>query len=317
MWTGGQLKKIVFIGDVQLDDRTPRMRKDDYCLAIIKKLNWIFQWCVHNKIDRIYFLGDLFNRKEVGGRARNLLIRLFKKFHDQDGFPDCYITIGNHDTSNDLNNLKTSTLWTLIQIGYLKYTEYDPEFRVAFVHNYVKVDRDITEKGLHHKDALIWSVHASLYPNEYEYALNFNDIDITGPAKLFVCGHIHSSYTCKRKDGRILINPGHIGRNAYNETIPGHKVQILYVEHDGENILKKQLVPVETALDYKEVFDIERINLQAHIKDQVKKIVHDNSSVDTYEGIHDIDTVIEFAKKTIKNKNVVELITKFLGEANS
>ena len=306
--------KLAFIGDVHLDDKTPGTRSDDYCLTVIKKLDWIFNWCLNNDVDKIILLGDLFHRREVGGRARNLCLRVFKKYYNKPGFPPVIATVGNHDTGNDLNNLKRTTLWTLVIGGYIKTMEYDPDSKVAFLHHHVHVDEEIKNNGLHHDEALIWSSHASIYTSAYKYAVDFHALDITGPCQLVVTGHVHATYSCKRRDGKMLINPGHIGRNAFLAQTPKHPIQFLVVEHDGSKILSTEYIPIEIAKNYEEVFNLEKINTQKNIRKKVKSLVAQGIS-GTLEGFS-VDAIMKLAKQQIKSKSVLELIYKYLGAAH-
>lgn len=122
--------KIAFIGDAHIDDRKPLSRIDDYTVSVARKVDWALTWCRDNNVDKIVFLGDIFSRKDPGGRSRNMLIKIFKKHYAAENPIEVWTTIGNHDTSNDTANIKTSTLWTLIEVGYLKYGEYDPESKI-------------------------------------------------------------------------------------------------------------------------------------------------------------------------------------------
>lgn len=305
--------KIVFIGDVQLDDRPPKTRIDDYCMEVLRNLNYIFQWCCDNEVTHLVFLGDLLNRKEVGGRARNLLLKLFTKYRQKPEFPKVLFTVGNHDTGNDVHNIKNTTLWSFVEIGYGTVTDYDPETKIAFKHHHVHVDSEIQEHGLIHPEALIWSVHASLYPTQYQYAMDFHEIKVSDPAELVVCGHIHSIYTCKRKsDKKLLVNPGHIGRNAYVPQIRDNPVQFLVVEHDGTVIHTCFFEPVKNAKKYDEIFDLEKIEFQKKVKKQVSAIIQqtNNGDMETFA----VSDVLDLARKQIKDLEVIELLVKYFGE---
>ena len=259
--------KLAFIGDIHIDDRQPKFRSDDYCLSIAKKLNWALTWCRENGVDKIILLGDVFNKKEVGGRARNLTIKVFQNHISTPNYPEILCTIGNHDTGNDMINFKNTTLYTLSQCGFItipRSPNYDPESMVAFVHHTLKIDDEIKETGLIHPEALIWSVHASLYHQPSQYGIDFNNIEMHGPAKLVVCGHIHSSYQCMRNDGRQLINPGPITRNAYTAGIRNQKIQMLIIEHDRKSITNKKFIQIPHA-DVDEVFHVEKIEMQKNI----------------------------------------------------
>jgi predicted phosphodiesterase len=306
--------KLAFIGDVHLDDKNPRMRMDDYCVSIIKKLDYVLTWCRDNQVDKIILLGDLFHKSNVGGKARNLCVKLMKKHYAHPGAPQIYATIGNHDTGNDVHNIKSTTLWTLVQIGYVTICDYDPESRVAFKHHHVHIDEELEKTGLNHDEALIWSVHATITPTQRTYPVYFGNMPISGPSKLVICGHVHATYSSKRPDNRILINPGNIGRNKFLAQVPNQPVQFLVVEHDNINIGKMQYIDIETAQPYDKVFNLEKINTRKKILQQVRDLVllSDSGEIESYT----FSAIIELAKKQISSESVIELIAKYLGEAN-
>jgi predicted phosphodiesterase len=306
--------KLAFIGDIHLDDKNPGSRIDNYCVAVIKKLDWVFNWCREHEVDKIILLGDLFHRRDVGGRARNLCVKLMQKHYSFPGAPEILATIGNHDTGNDSANLKSTTLWTFVQVGYIKICDYDEASRVAFKHHEVYVEEDIVKNGLSHPDALIWSAHAYIMPAANKFAISFDDIAIDGPAKAIICGHVHATYSAKRQDGKILINPGNVGRNAYLNLVKTQPVQFLVIEHDNTNITGMEYIDIEAALPYDRVFNIDKIKKQAKIRNQVRDLVSTGDGVDI--DIYSLDAIIELAKKQISKQSVVDLIAKYLGEAH-
>ena len=307
--------KLAFIGDIHIDDKQPKFRSDDYCQTIAKKLNWALTWCRENNVDKVILLGDVFNKKEVGGRARNLTIQVFKKHISAPNAPEILCTIGNHDTGNDMINFKNTTLFTLSQVGFLtikRNPAYDPESMVAFGHHTVKIDQEISENGLMHPEALIWALHAAVYYQPSQYGIDFNHIEINGPAKLLVCGHIHSAYQCRRSDGIELINPGPIARTAFTPGVRNQKIQMLVVEHDRKSIIKKDFIDIPY-MDVNDVFHIEKIQMQKSIKKQVKSLIEttDDYDIDTF-SVHNI---IDLAKKQKLSADSIELITKYLVDA--
>ena len=63
--------KILFIGDNHVDDQKPINRKDDYLAATIDELRESLEIAIAEKVDAAVLLGDLFNRIQPGGEARN------------------------------------------------------------------------------------------------------------------------------------------------------------------------------------------------------------------------------------------------------
>ena len=307
--------KLAFIGDIHMDDRQPKFRSDDYCLSIAKKLNWAFTWCRENNVDKIILLGDVFHKKEVGGRARNLTIKVFKNHINTPNAPEILCTIGNHDTGNDMVNFKNTTLYTLSQVGFLTIKQnpnYDPESMVAFGHHTVDLDQQIIDNGLMHPEALIWSLHATVYHQPSQYGIDFNTIQIEGPAKLIVCGHIHAFYQATRTDGIQLINPGPISRMAFTPGIKNQKIQMLIVEHDRKTILNKQFVDIpHDSVD--DDFHIEKIQMQKNITKHVNQLVFPSGNYAL--EVFNIHNIIELAKTQKLSTNAIELITQYLVDA--
>ena len=240
---------------------------------------------------------------------------MFKNHINTPNAPEILCTIGNHDTGNDMVNFKNTTLYTLSQVGFLTIKQnpnYDPESMVAFGHHTVDLDQQIIDNGLMHPEALIWSLHATVYHQPSQYGIDFNTIQIEGPAKLIVCGHIHAFYQATRTDGIQLINPGPISRMAFTPGIKNQKIQMLIVEHDRKTILNKQFVDIpHDSVD--DVFHIEKIQMQKNITKHVNQLVFPSGNYAL--EVFNIHNIIELAKTQKLSTNAIELITQYLVDA--
>jgi DNA repair exonuclease SbcCD nuclease subunit len=306
--------KVAFFGDCHINTRNPGLRIDDYCLTIIKKLHEGLTWCrEQSDIDGIVLLGDLFHIREPGGRARNLTIKILKKHLDLGG-QKIYSCVGNHDTSNDHHTLERSALWSLHESGLIKICDYIPKLKIALKHHTVTVDNEIKNDGLSHDKALIWATHASIFPSQFGRFVDFNQINITGPCKLIVTGHIHDSYRVKREDGIKLINPGSIAREKLDDKTPEHKVRFLVVDYDDKKINSAKYIPLKYK-PFEEVFDIDKAEHRKLLSKNIEEIViHDNSR--EYEGLTP-NAIVELAKSEDFSDGVIKIIHKYIGEAHA
>ena len=69
------MKKVLFIGDNHISDKTPENRSDDYLTATINKLKECVEIAEELKVDALVFLGDFFDRRVEGPTAVNASIK--------------------------------------------------------------------------------------------------------------------------------------------------------------------------------------------------------------------------------------------------
>ncbi len=102
--------KIMFIGDIHLQDNAPRSRTDNYFESIILKLDWAFSQC-----DYLICTGDVFNVPRATEECKNVLVRLVKKHNKP-----LYTIWGNHDIHNmNMGTRSKTSLDLLMETGHV------------------------------------------------------------------------------------------------------------------------------------------------------------------------------------------------------
>lgn len=308
-------KKILWIGDLHADDRTPSSRSDDYMLAILDKLGEIIKIAIKRKIDAIVFVGDIFNRMEVGGRCRNAIIAALMPLQ---GKIPCYVVIGNHDVKSALINIPNSAMGTLIESGVVIYTDQAEDLGIRFGHYKPGIEDDLRNGIYEREECFVWAFHAniSVTPMVFDHIL-FNEVKLNSSCKLVVGGHLHREMTDEHNDV-LFINPGSVCRNEMSEYHLTHMPGVLYTEYvPYETILKTEIIKLKSALSADEVFRIEevqaekdnKIDMQQYMK-QISRLsawsIGGDKSVSLRQSgqLKKIDTdVIELAVKTVEEVN--------------
>ena len=254
--------RVLFVGDNHCDSNTPPSRSDNYCLATTQELQESLEIARDRKCDAVVLLGDVFNRMEVGGESRNLVLRTLKKGNGGAQWPfPIYVVVGNHDIAHDPANLDKSALGTIIEADLVQKVDYAEDLGIAFGHFVPHIEQQIEEGMLMKVPALIWAVHASITTqNIFGKYILFEKVPLSKKTRLVVAGHIHFPMEQTRQDGARFINPGNVGRNAATKENMSRAIQVLLVdyERDGSRI-DTELIPLASALPSNQIFHVQRI----------------------------------------------------------
>jgi DNA repair exonuclease SbcCD nuclease subunit len=309
-------KKVLFIGDVQADDRTPSSRKDDYLLSILDKINECVNIAKAKKVDALVLLGDLFDRMDPPGRCRNSVLSIFYKAKDY--FP-IYAVIGNHDIKSSMPNLPNSALGTFIETDIFKYTDYEPELGIGFGHYTSTIEDDLKNGVYSDKPYFIWAIHANIstMTMPYEHVI-FSSLKWHPNCKMVVSGHLHREMA-DNYNGVFFSNPGPIGRDELNEYTLVHKPGVLYVEYEpyGE-ITHIETIKLKNVLPASDVFKIEEAQEKKHKNVETEKYMQQISKMTFWTaGPNKYESIRESAKLKNVDPVVVELVIETLKEVNS
>jgi predicted phosphodiesterase len=254
--------RVLFVGDNHCDSNTPPSRSDNYCLATAQELRESLEIARDRQCDAVVLLGDVFNRMEVGGESRNMVLRTLKKGNNGASWPfPIYVVVGNHDIAHDPANLEKSALGTIIESDLVQKVDYAENLGIAFGHFVPNIEQQIEAGMLMKVPALIWAVHASITTRPiFGKYIFFNNVPLSKKTRLVVAGHIHFPMDQVRPDGVRFINPGNVGRNAATKENMSREIQVLLVdyERDGSRI-DTELIPLASALPADQIFHIQRI----------------------------------------------------------
>lgn len=312
-----QSVRLLFVGDIHADERTPTSRKDDYLVAILTKLREIAQIAKEKKVDGIIFLGDIFNRMEVSGKCRNAIISLLMGINNN---IKLYTVIGNHDVKSTVHNIPNSAIGTLIETGVVSYLHEIPEWSIGFGHYTPQIELALSEGQYEDQDNTIMVFHANIadIPMMFEHVL-FEDVKVHANCKLVVGGHLHRKMTSKNNDGVIFVNPGSICRNELSEYHMNHSPEVYYVEYipNGE-IVASEFIPLESVVPAKDIFRIEEAQTKKDDKIDIRNFILQITSMNTWNTNDDKYTSLRNAGeiKQIESE-VVELVIKAIQEVNS
>lgn len=312
--------KVLFVGDNHICSKTPANRTDNYCEATLNKLNDCIEIGKQKKVDAIVLLGDLFERREEGSEAITGTVKILAQKRD---FP-VYIIVGNHDIASSFP-LEKSSLGIIVEAGLLIKEDYVPELGIAFAHFTPTLDEDIKNGFLTNIPAPIWACHASLsdVANRFEeFTFLFKDTPLHEKTKVVISGHIHHPMRQQRKDGKLFINPGAIGRRSANKDNLDRDLSVLLLEYDLEgNIFNEEYLPLPSSRPSSEVFNVAALETEKLKKDNVKQftkkialIANNNWSYTTIDdkliALKEIaltekieENVIDYALKAIKFVN--------------
>lgn len=302
------MKKVLFVGDNHIDDKQPENRSDNYLEATLNKLKECLTIAEEEKFDAIVFLGDIFDRREVGPLARNGTMKILL---NQDSgkpwsFPK-YVVVGNHDIQSS-HPLENSSLGTLIHCGALIKTDYEPQLGIAFAHFHNDLDKEITNGFLTTNSAIIWACHASIYNESTSYdssVIVFDTLPLHPNNSIVISGHIHKPMEVLREDGKIFVNPGCIGRRSANKDNFDRDLKVFALEYelDGK-LLKKEYIHLLSAKNHTEVFKLDEIiEKKTQVKEAQEFIKH----------VSDIQAK-NWINKTIEDK--IQILTSYGEEKN-
>jgi DNA repair exonuclease SbcCD nuclease subunit len=203
---------INIVGDLHLDDRTPRSRVDDYTVAQLYKLDYIL-----SSAPMTIFLGDIFNKPGINFITFYQILTLIQK-HKAQGKRILTI-IGNHDIYNMCENTLPKTALGLLQaIGLIEIITSDLTVDNLYINTIplvFNVNKDVLKSyegdkisvllGHHFYQSIISPTHC--FTKEMLVDLNY---------KYIFLGHDHQPYEPDyiEKSGTTVFRPGSIMRNA-------------------------------------------------------------------------------------------------------
>lgn len=306
-------KRFLVIGDNHLDSNTPTSRLDNYMEAGLMELQEILRIAKAAKVDFCVFLGDIFNRIEVGGKCRNRALEILASDNGEPWNFEKYLVIGNHDIAHNPNNLEKSAAQTLISAGVLKCYDTIPDLPVRFWHFTPDLDAKLSEGILDSYDEKIMFLHASITdkPLIFEHVL-FEDLKVNPNTKLIFSGHIHKKMTAE-KDGVKFFNPGSVGRPEISADYEKNKVSVLLCQYDFDtDVFKTKEVELKYSLAYDIIFDLDA-NKKKKIENKNTELFIDeitNVSMESEISSNIIEDLILFANKGNVDKKISDMAVK-------
>jgi predicted phosphodiesterase len=313
-------QRKLFIGDNHIDNITPSSRSDNYMEACLEELLSSLEIAKKYKCNSVIFLGDVFHRMEVSALCRNRVINILKS--DPGGVPwpfEKFVCVGNHDIDHNIQNLKKSTLGTLLESHVLTMVDESPEHGLYFGHFRNSLVNEMREGLLETTQMPIVVVHASVVLSPYygDYVI-FDELPLSAKTKFLIAGHIHFPMENMRRDGKIFINPGNVGRERATKENMSRKPQVLLLEHNEDcSEYRQKYIILENSANPEDVFRVDEINERKKVQLDTKEYMRRVSQIsnwtdaeDKYESlrasgkIKQIDSaIVELAVETVKKVN--------------
>lgn len=196
---------IGVVGDMHIQESSPRSRKDDYFTQCLIELSHIFE-----TNDVILLLGDVFHRSTINDECKQRLMDVFLK-HRKEG-KKIYSLVGNHDINNmNLNSLKKSSLGVLAKPGLLKIigsTQVGP----LLVDSIEMKRNPVVPKTDFHPSILLGHV---FFENSFDPKLSIERKQLMECGYDYVIlGHDHEPYPPMTFGKTTLLRPGSLCRNT-------------------------------------------------------------------------------------------------------
>lgn len=312
------MKKIIIVGDVHLDHRKIKSRLDNYMESSLIDFKETLKIAKNENADAIFYLGDLFDLNIVTPELEAKVINILKSDEYGEPWPfEIYSLYGNHDVDNVVGKLSKSSINIMFASGLMINTDFVEKYSIYCVQWSERVDENIISGLLKDNDATIILAHAYIADKPSAYVpgtICFDDIDFHEDTKLVVAGHFHYPMDVTREDGKRFINPGSLSRRNFKHDDIERQVQVLsmIINPDEKAVEEIKYIPVETALPYDLIFDLERRESDKEDKKDVKeftkslhsiKNIHNDIILDGYEHLAFIANESSIADEILDNAN--------------
>lgn len=239
------MKKYYFVGDLHLTDSNPRSRIDDFSNTILAKLDYIFKKASEDKIEAIFFLGDIFHKPSgLSTKYLNKVIEIFQR-----STVPCYTIIGNHDIPfSKIDEVDNTSLGVLFKSKALIHLdEYNIDENIIIK----GFDYGIDISGCRKPDNKTAICIAHSYGEDVSFGVTDKpeylkwSVDNDQPYDFYILGHDHSYHPDKKIfDNSTLYRLGALSRitSAPSDTTRIIKILELFVE-DGQCIFKPVDIP--------------------------------------------------------------------------
>jgi len=200
------------VGDLQLTDKIPIRRKDNFIDAEFKKLKSIGNLVRENHVDVLFLLGDVFDYSTVSLWFINRIVQEFKLFN-----VPVYSIVGNHDVAGRVEGVHETALGNLFETGIVKRLSL-----VQYINGICVRGIDYTTNhnlDLYKADPgdIILS-HNMIVPTPFPYTDYLLACDVANIIKkgVVICGHYHIPFEYVNENVKVL-NPGVIVRTDITE----------------------------------------------------------------------------------------------------
>lgn len=288
--------KCCFIGDIHGKRSNPLNRLCDYNEDLFKKLTWIRDYCIENKIENVIHLGDIFDKPEATDEWKNKFIQIWKHYTGTYGY--FYSIIGKlHDLFYNIEQSYPKTcLYNLELSGVLQVLNNTTlnlntaKLHILSMHTkeakeqIIKIDKDLDPT----KDNIILAHQFFNWSLDINAGFTEEELSSIKTNCSLVLGHDHRQYEDAQIGCVTVRRPGSLMRTELSETTIQMKPRILIYDNGLWNYVE---VPHR---DISEIYNIQ----EYRTKKQGAKLFTNlkNNLEDISKYIHQNDTIIPCSK---------------------
>jgi len=235
--------KILFFTDLHLRRTPPRWRKDNYALALLKKLEFIVNLANDKDCDRVYFGGDFVDSPMASIALVNQAVDKLEAL-TRSGI-EFTVAFGQHDEQGNTpqgveasvasllyripnNDLPPMTKGSDFLFGDTIVIHYKNNLLDALHNGWLKtIDYEMTP-------ASILVIHTMLTPSPVPWP-HIQIDDVVSQAKIVLSGDYHPGFPPTLSNGTWFINPGAIARTTVADANKIPKVAIINTDKLPDN----------------------------------------------------------------------------------
>ena len=297
------MARFLLTSDWHCRKTNPQYRVDDYCESILKKIKWLVAQANKYKVPMIV-AGDLFHNVKVPIKVVNRLIRILKKCDR-----DIYATAGQHDQEFHSEDLISSPFQTLVE------AEVIIPLGATSTKNIwgINWNQDLPENMGTDNDSIL-VMHYTVTNGDPAFFLQDSGmssddvLDSFPEFRYIVCGDYHTPHI-KKRDGRILINCGCIGRSNKDQYNFQPQAYLLDTGLEALKVLKIPIDPPENVFKIPEDMKVMKDDVSIKIENIIKSMT---SETERPNFITTVRVIMQGEKCSNRQKEIAE---KFYKEA--
>ena len=272
--------RIGILGDLQLTNKSPIRRIDDYWETLCGKVTQALEIFAEKECECVVQVGDFFDAPTVACKVKADIIQLFHHFgRDEDRRAFC--VWGQHDVSgHSKSTLPNSPLAVLQAARVVKILDDNPVIVDPDDDNYI---------GMCFYGASFDELVPKPFEDSYNILVTHRMIgnralwpgqELVGPRQflrehpdynLVCCGDYH--YRCIEKwNGRVFINPGAIVRKTIGKFDLEHKPAVVIFDTSTSEIevVELDVKPVEKVFDFTKIVKKKDNEILANLVEKLK-----------------------------------------------
>lgn len=322
--------KFVKFTDPHVMGNNPASRLDFFPDTILRKLQYVISFAAEQKADGIICAGDWLHRPDL---ANNVLRKLISVLYTST--VPIYTVIGNHEEygynpetveKSGIGLLEASGLITRLgrepifisdaENTSVQLTGVDAHFDLdknGRVEDYTEIEELTSELPL----TKIHVVHGFLCEREWpQVPCTTIDSILDTNADIILTGHEHSGFGIIKKNGKMFINSGALGRVTASIGDVNKEVQVAVIEINGTRYdawLHK--LPVDIARPANEVLDRDKLIQEKRRQEQIGNFIQNVSVMKVQPTLNIYNMLDSFAREENIPTEVIEVVRLQLQKA--